>query len=196
MSAQTRAHICKQTYGSTYIRSQRRAHIQEHTCESRHMRAHRGEHRRGKPMPKPGSTLCASVRNENADGHVRGSNLYGNLQGTAGTEARKRHFVWKFRRKVPDRTHARAIPCGSLQEKVRTPIPGSTFCAHLRNQNAHGHFRRAIFFGNSTGKMPNPYSGHGLNTSIEHGASYTYRKNNVSVATLFGEKCPFDGGAG
>ena len=35
--------------------------------------------------------------------------------------------------------------------------------------------------------MPDPYSGHGLNTSIEHRAFYPYRKNPFSVATLFGE---------
>ena len=76
----------------------------------------------------------------------------------------------------------RAILCGNLQEKCRTPFPGSTFCASLRSRNAHGHFTRAILW-KFTGKMPHTTPP----TSIKHRAFYPYRKNPFSVATLFGE---------
>ena len=45
----------------------------------------------------------------------------------------KSHFAWKFTRKLP------------------TPIPRHTFCASLRSRNAHGHFTRAIWWGNLQG---------------------------------------------
>ena len=119
---------------------------------------------------------------------------------------------------MPDPKPKRAILCRNLQEKCRTPIPGTAFCACLRSRNARGHFTRAILCGiyrknagpqfrgphfvrtcavethmdssedNYRKKMPDPYSGHDVNTSIEHRALNPYRKNPFSVATLFGEK--------
>ena len=41
--------------------------------------------------------------------------------------------------------------CGNLQNKCRTPIPGTAFCLSLRSRNARGHFTRAIFCGNLQG---------------------------------------------
>ena len=35
-----------------------------------------------------------------------------------------------------------------LQEKCRTPIPRTSFCASLRSRNAHGHVTRPILCGN------------------------------------------------
>ena len=46
--------------------------------------------------------------------------------------------------------------CGNLQEKCRTPIPGTAFCTSLRNRNAHGHFTRAILCGNLPVKCRTP----------------------------------------
>ena len=77
----------------------------------------------------------------------------------------------------------RAILCENLQEKRRTPIPGTSFCASLRSRNAHGHpgqafcaslrsrnahghFRRAILCGKFTGEMPDAPD----TTSIKHRA--------------------------
>ena len=42
--------------------------------------------------------------------------------------------------------------CGNLQEQCCTPIPRHPFCASLRGRNAHGHFTRAILYGNLQGK--------------------------------------------
>ena len=36
----------------------------------------------------------------------------------------------------------------SSGKKCRTPLPRHKFCASMRGQNAHGHLRRAILFGN------------------------------------------------
>ena len=83
----------------------------------------------------------------------------------AGPEACNRHFVWKFTR------------------KCRTPFPRTAFCARLRSRNAYGHFTGAILCGNLQEKNPDPP----VNTSIEHRAFYSYRKNPFSVATLFGD---------
>ena len=61
----------------------------------------------------------------------------------AGPEARKMHAVWKFTGETPDPKPARDILCGNLQEKCRTPIPWSMFCARLRHRNAHGHVTKS-----------------------------------------------------
>ena len=103
-----------------------------------------------KPIPRPGSTLCASLCSRNAHetfdkSHFLCGNLQEKLPGTPipGTSVlcepaqskrtwtfEKSHFVWK------------------LKEKCRTPIPRHTFCAGLRSRNAHRHFTRAILYGN------------------------------------------------
>ena len=60
----------------------------------------------------------------------------------------KSHVVWKFTGKLPG-----------------TP-PGTVFCASLCSRSAHGHFRRAVLYGNLQEKCWTPFS----------------------VVTLFGEK--------
>ena len=97
------------------------------------------------------------------------------------------HFVWKCPRKIPHRVSLRsrnahvhftnAILCGNLQEKCRTPIPGTAGQTHM--DISQEQFCVEIYR-----KMPDPL----VNTSIEHRAFYTHRKNPFSVATLFGEK--------
>ena len=63
----------------------------------------------GRPIPRPGSTLCVILRGRNVHGHF-----------------------------------TRALLCGNIQEKCRTPSPRHPFCASLRSRNAHGHVRRGI----------------------------------------------------
>ena len=60
----------------------------------------------------------------------------------------KSHFVLKFTGKMPGPNPARAILCGNLQERCRTPIPQHQFRASLRSRNAQGHFTRTILCGN------------------------------------------------
>ena len=148
----------------------------------------------GKRIPRPGETLCAGLRSQNAHGHFTRAILCGNLQEKCRTPIRghrfmracavkmhmdisqepfcveiyrknagpqsgdivlcepaqskctwtfhKSHFVWKFTGKMPD------------------PNPGTSFCASLRSQNAHGHFTRAILCGNLQEKCRTPIRGH------------------------------------
>ena len=81
----------------------------EHTDESTEESTHMREQRR-KTDPKPGSTLCASVRGGNADGHV-----------------------------------TRAIFCGNLQDKCRTPSPQEAVCVEIYRKNAGPRSRGARF---------------------------------------------------
>ena len=46
-----------------------------------------------KPIPRPGSTLCASLRSRNAHGQVTRAILCGNLQENAGPQSRDTRFV-------------------------------------------------------------------------------------------------------
>ena len=54
----------------------------------------------------------------------------------------------------------RAIVCGNLQEKYRTPIPDTAFCASLRSRNAHGHLKRTILCQNLQEKCRAPIPRH------------------------------------
>ena len=54
----------------------------------------------------------------------------------------------------------RAILCGNLQEKCRTPFPGMAFCASLRNGNAHGHVTKSHFMRQFTRKSAGPRGEH------------------------------------
>ena len=128
------------------------------------MRAHRWEHRGGKRIPKPGSTLCASLRNGKAHGSVT------------------RAILWKFTGKMLDPKPARGILCGDLQENRRTRILGSTFCARLRTRNGHGHFTN--FYGNLQDKMPHTT----LPTSIEHRVLTVTVRTPQCGHTVWGKK--------
>ena len=145
-----------------------------------------GEHRGGKPIPRPGSTVCASLRSGNAHGQVTGAILCG--QETC---------------RIPSPQDALCV-CGNLQEKGRTPSPQEPFCVETERKNAEPRFREHLlcepaqskrtwpchkshFKRYLTGKMPHTLSGHGVNTLIEHRAFYSHRKNPFSVAKLFGD---------
>ena len=49
----------------------------------------------------------------------------------AGPQFRGARFVCKFTGKNAHGHFRRAILCGNLQEKCRTPFPGSTFCMEI-----------------------------------------------------------------
>ena len=79
---------------------------------------------------------------------------------------RRKMMMWRgrrLRRKTDPKTRkhtlrepghlTRRILRGNLQEKCRTPIPGTSFRASLRSRTAHGHLRRAIWW-KFEGKMP------------------------------------------
>ena len=99
-------------------------------------------------IPRP--AFCASLHSRNAHGHLRSAILCGNLQEKSRTPI-PQHFV----RACAVETHmdiSQGPFCRNLQEKCRTLIPRPAFCASLRSRNAHGHFRRAILYGNLQGK--------------------------------------------
>ena len=133
--------------------------------------------------PIPETSFRASLRSQNAHGHLRRAILCGNLQEKSRTPI-PQHFVracavethmeisqgpffrnLQEKSRTPSPQHfvrACAVEthmdisqgpfCRNLQEKCRTLIPRPAFCASLRSRNAHGHFRRAILYGNLQGK--------------------------------------------
>ena len=111
----------KQTYESTQMRAQRRAHI--------------WEHRGGKLIPKPGSSLCASVRSRNAHGHVTRAILRGILPEKCRTRSPQEAFCMEIYRKdtEPEARHRHFMT--KFSGKCRTQIPRPTLCASLRCRN-------------------------------------------------------------
>ena len=104
----------------------------------------------------------------------RGEHTYESTEESTWT-GHKSHSVWKFTGKVMDTKPRRAILCGNLQGKCRTPIPRSTFCAHLRCRNTYGLFRNAILCSNLQEKCRLPRT-----TSIKHRAlALTVRTRSV-----------------
>ena len=114
----------------------------------------------GRPIPRPGSTLCAS---RSVHGHFT------------------RAILWKFTGKVPYAKPATPVLCepaqskctwtcqkrhlcGNLRGKCRTLLPRPAFCASLRSRNAHGHVTRGILCGNLQGKCRTPQIPPRLNT--------------------------------
>ena len=124
-------------------------------------RTHIGKHRGGKPNPRPGSTLCASLRSGNAYEYVKKAILHRNLQDKCRKPSPQEAFYWKFTGQMPDPS----VLCTPAQSK-RTWT-----------------FHRSHFEGKFTGKMSDPP----VNTSIEHRAFYTHCNNPFSMTTLFGE---------
>ena len=134
----------------------------------------------GRPIPRPGCRLCASLRSWNAHAHCTRRKFTGKMpdanpgasilwepaQSKCTWTCHKRHFVRKFTGKMPDANPAESILCEPAQSK-RTWT-----------------FTRAVLYGLLKGKcmkMPNAPD----TTSIEH--LNTYRKKPC-VATLFGKK--------
>ena len=74
----------------------------------------------------------------------------------AGPQSWGQRFVRACAAETQNGHFTRAILFGNLQEKCRTPIPGSTFCARLRSRNARGHFRRAMLCGSLHEKCRTP----------------------------------------
>ena len=129
--------------------------------------------------------FCMEIYRKNAGRRSRGQHFVRACAVEKHMDMSQEPFCVKFTRKMPDpnpATHVfcaslrsrdahghvtRAILCGTLQEKCRTPIPRHTFCASLRSRNAHGWtFHKSHFVWKSSGKMPNAYE----NTSIKHRA--------------------------
>ena len=85
----------------------------------------------GRPIPRPWSTLCASLRSRNAHGHVRRAEIYRKNAGRFSRGQRfvracavemhmdchKRHFVRKFTRKMPYPYPAASVSCEPAQSK-------------------------------------------------------------------------------
>ena len=132
--AHTWDHIGEHTYEST----QTRAHMWKHTHESTQMRAHTWAQRRKTDSKTGKHTLCERARWKRR------------------WTCHKSHFMWKYTGQMPDPKPARGSLCGNLQEKCRTQIPRSTFCARLRSRNAHGHFIGTILRGNWQEKCQTP----------------------------------------
>ena len=149
--------IWENTYESTYMKAQ-----WEHTYESTHMRAHIWEHN--------ANTYMRAHRGEHThecthmSAHIwehRGEHTYESTHMRAHIWEHKRSthmkaHIWEH---IGEHTYEPVQPKGTwtchkshsvrkFQEKYRTPIPGTAFCARLRSRNAHGHFRRAILCGN------------------------------------------------
>ena len=78
-------------------------------------------------------------------------------------------FCVEINQKMPHTLSGARLLHGNLQEKTHMDISQERFCLEINQKRAH------------------TFSGARVNTSIEHRASVTYRKNPFSVATLFGE---------
>ena len=94
----------------------------------------------GRPVPRPGSTFCASLRSGNAESCIK----YGNLQEKWPRTPPGTLFCVSWCNPNPHGHLARAILYWKLQEICPTRIPRQLFCASLRNPNAHVHFARAV----------------------------------------------------
>ena len=121
----------------------------------------------------------------------------------AGPEARQRHFACgslQGKCRIPIQ---RATFCASLCSRNHMDVSKEPFFAEIyRKKAAHSfrarHFVRACAVETHMDISQEPFCVEiyrenagppgEVNTSIEHRAFYTYRKNPFSVATLFGEK--------
>ena len=132
----------------------------EHTYESTHMRAHISEHTGGKPITRPGSTLCASLRSRNAQGHVTRA-ILGNLQ-----------------EKMWDPKHARAILGGNLQKKMSDPNSGTYVLRAPAQSKRAWACHKSRFVLKFTGKMPDPNSAeYVLSTPAQSKRTWTFHKS-------------------
>ena len=118
------------------------------TYESTQRRSHRGEHRGGKLMPKPGSTLCARVCIGNALGHVTDPFCVEIYRKKAVHSVRDPHLYRNLHEKTHMNISEEQFSVEHIQETCRTQIPRRTFWIGIYKKNAHGHFRRAILCGN------------------------------------------------
>ena len=75
----------------------------------------------GRPIPRPGSTLCASLRGRHAHGHFTRTILYANLQEKWPGTPPGTSFCVSLRRRNAHGHFTRAILCGNLRGKCRTP---------------------------------------------------------------------------
>ena len=111
--------------------------------------------------------------------------------------AHRRAHTWACAAQNAHGEVRRAILCGSLQGKCRTPSPQEIFCVEFYKKIA-GHGVRGLRFvlACAVETHMEPFcveiyrknAGPPENTLIQHRAFYSYRKNPFSVATLFGEK--------
>ena len=119
-----------------------------------------------KPIPRPGSTLCASLRSRNAHGHVTRDILCGNLhEKTAGPQSRDTLFCASLRSQNAHGHFTRTILYGNSQKKCRTPIRRHPFCAS-RAVEMHIYIAQEQFCIEIYGKMPRTPA----TTSIKHQA--------------------------
>ena len=111
---------------------------------------------RRKTDPKAGKhTLCECAQSKCTWTCHKSHCVWKSTGKNAGLQSRARHFV----RACAVEMHMDVSQepfFGNLQEKCRTPIPGTSFCASLRSRNAHGHFTRAILCGNLQEKCRTP----------------------------------------
>ena len=95
--------------------------------------------------PKTGPTLCASLRSQNALGHVTRAAFDGNLREKCrGPEATAQTLCEPVQSKHTSTCHKSHL-CGNLQEKCHGPEPRRRLSASLRSRNTHPHVTRAIY---------------------------------------------------
>ena len=70
--------------------------------------------------------------------------------------------------KISVEAPSKSFCVGNPQEKCGTPIPGTSFCASLRNRNAHEHVTIAILCGNLQGKCRTHMRTPRLHTGPQH----------------------------
>ena len=83
---------------------------------------------------------------------------------SAGPQFRGARFVWKFIGKKAHGHFRRAILCGNLQEKCRSPFPGPAICMEIYKEKCTRTLHKSNFVWKFKGKMPDPPAP----TLIEH----------------------------
>ena len=138
----------------------------------------------GRQIPRPGSTLCASLRCRNAQRHCTRGILCGNFQGKCQTLIPAPAFCASLRSRNAHGLSQEGF-CAEIYRKMPHASPTDIVLCELAQSKCTWTCHKRHFVRDFTRKTPDASN----TTSIEHRALYNcYRKNPFSVATLFGEK--------
>ena len=115
-------------------------------------------------MSRPGSTLCASLGNRNAQGQFTRAISRGNLQETCRTRIPRTAFCASLRSRNARGHFTRVILCRNLKEKMPDPDSGDGILCEPAQSKRTWTFYKSHVVWKFKGKMPDPHP----TTSIEH----------------------------